>query len=467
MTTAPSHRRLPRALAGVLVAVLAVLALPLAAGAQDPEPTEPAETGAGVQGTLRLDDAPVAGVRIEVTDPAGGAVGEATTAEDGTWFVAVPSPGTYTVTLDVATLPSGVSLRAPDRNPAQPTVQAGRTRNVLFGLTRGAAGGPTTTTPESDGTRPEGSGAPDTGGSSGGGGSPSFLSRLADRAADGLVFGLILAVTAIGLSLIFGTTKLVNFAHGEMVTFGAITAWWLSSEGPRLPVLVAAALAVVAGALLGATLESGLWRPLRRRRTGTFQLLVISIGLALVGRQILLIWFGGRQRGYRQYTNQSQLDLGPVSITPRALVIAAVCLAILLGIGLMLQRTRIGKALRAVADNPDLSASSGINVSRIILFVWTLGGALAAAGGVLQGLATRVEYLMGFQLLLLMFAGVILGGLGTAYGAMVGSIVVGLTTEVSTLWVRPELKYVAALLALILILLVKPEGLLGRKERVG
>jgi branched-chain amino acid transport system permease protein len=414
-----------------------------------------------VQGTLNVDDVPVPGVRIEVTGPDGAVIGEATSADDGTWVVPVPSPGTYTVTLDETTLPEGVNLRAPDRNPATPTVQPGRTRNVLFGLVRG-------TPPPEDGS--DGSSSSTTPSQRPGGGgrsSPSFFDRFVDRTVDGIVFGLILAVAAVGLSLIFGTTKLVNFANGEMVTFGAVVAWFLSSRGPRLPILVASLVAIAAGALLGVLMEGGLWRPLRARRTGTFQLMVISIGLAIVLRQVLLIWFGPDPRPYRQFTNQSRLDLGPIDITPRSLAIVGICLVMLLGVGLMLQRTRIGKALRAVSDSPDLSASSGINVERVIVFVWALGGALAASAGIMQGLATRVEYLMGFQLLLLMFAGVVLGGLGTAYGAMVGSIVVGLATELSTLWIAPELKYVAALLTLIVILLIKPEGLLGRKERVG
>lgn len=453
---------LRRAVAVVLLALATLLVTTSVASAQETEPSAPPEGGAGVRGTLNVDDVPVAGVRIEVTGPDGTVVGEATSAEDGTWSVVVPSPGTYVVTLDEATLPEGVSLRAPDRNPAAPTVQPGRARNVLFGLVRGAP-------PPEDGPDSSSPAATSPGSSSTGGGraSPSFFDRFVDRAVDGIVFGLILAVAAVGLSLIFGTTKLVNFAHGEMVTFGAVVAWFVSSRGPRLPILAASVVAVAAGALLGLLMEGGLWRPMRARRAGTFQLMVISIGLAIVLRQVMLIWFGAGPRPYRQFTNQSRLDLGPVDITPRSLVIAVVCLVILLGVGLMLQRTRIGKALRAVSDNPDLSASSGINVERVILFVWALGGGLAAAGGIMQGLATRVEYLMGFQLLLLMFAGVVLGGLGTAYGAMVGSVVVGLATELSTLWIAPELKYVAALLTLIVILMIKPEGLLGRKERVG
>jgi branched-chain amino acid transport system permease protein len=133
-----------------------------------------------------------------------------------------------------------------------------------------------------------------------------------------------------------------------------------------------------------------------------------------------------------------------------------------------LQRTRVGKAARAVSDNKDLAEASGIDVDRVILSVWVIGGALAALGGVFYGVTQGAGYWdMGFNLLLLMFAGVILGGLGSAYGAMVGSIIVGLVSQLSNLWFPPSLQNAWALLALIIVLLVRPQGILGRAERAG
>jgi branched-chain amino acid transport system permease protein len=139
----------------------------------------------------------------------------------------------------------------------------------------------------------------------------------------------------------------------------------------------------------------------------------------------------------------------------------------LVGVALFLQRTKTGKAMRAVADNRDLAESSGINVARVITFVWAAGAGLAALGGILQGLSEQVSWQMGFQLLLLMFAGVTLGGLGTAFGALVGSMVVGMVMEVSTLWIPSEFKTVTALAILIVILVFRPQGILGQAERVG
>jgi branched-chain amino acid transport system permease protein len=142
-------------------------------------------------------------------------------------------------------------------------------------------------------------------------------------------------------------------------------------------------------------------------------------------------------------------------------------LIVLVAVGLALQRTRIGKAMRAVADNRDLAESSGIDVEKVIRWVWIVGSALAGLGGVLFGLTENINWEMGFRLLLLMFAGVTLGGLGTAYGALFGSIIAGVFIQMSTLVIPSDMKNVGALLTLVIILLVRPQGLLGRAERIG
>jgi len=196
-------------------------------------------------------------------------------------------------------------------------------------------------------------------------------------------------------------------------------------------------------------------------------MLVISIGLSIFLRYTFLYFFGGRTRPYGQYAVQRAIEIGPIGIAPKDILSILLSLLVLAGVGLVLQRTKIGKAMRAVADNRDLAESSGIDVERVILFVWMFGGALATLGGVMLGLGEQVSWQMGFQLLLLMFAGVTLGGLGTAYGALLGSVVVGLFVQMSTLVISPELKNVGALLVLILILLVRPQGILGQAERVG
>jgi branched-chain amino acid transport system permease protein len=144
-----------------------------------------------------------------------------------------------------------------------------------------------------------------------------------------------------------------------------------------------------------------------------------------------------------------------------------ICVLVLVAVSIALQVTRTGKATRAVSDNPALASASGIDVDRVISVVWVVGTALAGLSGVLLGLSQQVEYQMGLKVLLLVFAAVTLGGLGTIWGAMLGSIIVGIFIEVSTVVIPPELKYVGALGILIVILLVRPQGLLGRSQRVG
>jgi branched-chain amino acid transport system permease protein len=196
-------------------------------------------------------------------------------------------------------------------------------------------------------------------------------------------------------------------------------------------------------------------------------MLVVSIGTSIFLRYVLLYIFGGRGRPYRDYQIQSVIDFGPFALPPKDIFIIVISLVVLVSVGLALQGTRIGKAMRAVADNRDLAESSGIDVEAVIRYVWIAGGALAGLGGVLFGLTEDVGWEMGFRLLLLMFAGVTLGGLGTAYGALVGSLIVGVFIQLSTYVVPNDMKNVGALMALVLILLVRPQGLLGRPERVG
>ncbi len=419
----------------VLALLLPVLPTPrtLPAAAQ---PREEAITGTLERAGDDGEDVPVAGVDITVRTEDGQRVGMATTGEDGRFHLRLPGPGMYSATLEADTLPEGVTLRDPDRATLEFRIRSGQSRPLLFPLGEGR------------------SLTDRTGG------------RALQLAVEGVTFGMVIAITAIGLSLIFGTTGLVNFAHGELVTFGALTAWFFNVV-LGIHLIPAGILAIVAGGGAGALLDRGFWRPLRRRGTGLIAMLVISIGLSLLLRYAFLFQFGGRTRPFAQYSVQRAVDFGAVAVAPKDLASVVLSLAVLAGVAGLLQRTRVGKAMRAVADNRSLAESSGIDVERVVFLVWVLAGALAALGGTLYGLTTQVSFQMGFQLLLLMFAGVILGGLGTAYGALVGSLVVGMFVQLSTLVISPDLKNVGALAILVIILLVKPEGILGRAGRAG
>jgi branched-chain amino acid transport system permease protein len=387
-------------------------------------------------GTIETqDDEPVPGVVISVTDADGQEVGTATTDDNGDWRIGLPGPGGYTVAIDQATLPEGAELRSESVATTTLTARTGQERRVLFPLGEAVAG-------------------------------ESLFESLSQRLVTGIKIGLIIAIASVGLSLVFGTTGLINFAHGELVTFGAIVAWFLNvTIGINL--IVAGILAAIIGALFGASLDVVLFAPLRRRGISGFQFLVITIGLALLLQHVYLIWFGSEFRPYGDYARQATRDFGPVSINVRDIIVMVLSVVVLVAVATMLQRTRIGRAMRAVSDDTDLAEASGVDVQRVVRAVWALSAGLAAIGGVFLGLITNVQYLMGFRLLLLMFAAVILGGLGSAYGAMVGGLLVGIVSEVSTVWLRVELKSVWALAVLIIVLLVRPQGILGRRERVG
>jgi neutral amino acid transport system permease protein len=416
---------------GLLVAVLLGSAVLGAAPAMAQDASE------SVRGTIANDEGPVEGVRILVETDDGQEVGTATTGDEGTFVLDLPGPGDYRATLLEDSLPEGIELRNPDRATLEVSVRANQSRPLLFPL---GEGGGTANTQQ--------------------------LITAVQLLIEGIKFGLIIAMAAIGLSLIFGTTGLVNFAHGELVTFGALSVWALN-QLLGIHLVPAVLIGVVVGGMGGMAMDLGLWRPLRRRGTGLIAMLVVSIGLSIFLRYLFLYLFEGRTRPFVQYAVQSAWTFGPFRIVPKDVIVIVLSLLILGAVGLMLQKTKIGKAMRAVAGNKDLAEASGIDVERVILWVWGVGGGLATLGGVFFGLSQQVSWQMGFILLLLMFAGVILGGLGTAYGALVGSLVIGIFVQMSTLVVAPDLKNVGALLVMVLVLLVRPQGILGKKQRVG
>lgn len=420
-------------LAGLATLLLVLVAGVGSAAAQDDEQLP------SFSGTLTYEEAPVEGVDISVTEIDGDVAETTTTDANGSWRVEVPNRrGNYEITLDVATLPDGVDLRDADGDTLTISIsQPGQQRQPNFFLGEGEDLG------------------------------ISGVEKFAQAFVNGIKIGLIIAMASVGLSLIFGTTGLINFAHGELVTFGAAVAWWLNVRSIEATLILAAIIAMIATGALGMALESGLMRPLRKKKIGPFQFIVVTIGLSLMGRQLIQMWIGGRPLSYADYAIQKPWDLGLFDLTPRDFTIIVVSIICLVGVATGLQLTRMGKAMRAVSDNPDLAASSGIAVNRVTLFVWGGGAALAGLGGVFYGLSETVQFDMGFKLLLLMFSAIILGGLGTAYGAMAGGLLIGIVTEVSTVWFQPELKFVWALAAMILTLILRPQGLLGVKERIG
>jgi branched-chain amino acid transport system permease protein len=456
-----------RTLSKAVLGLLAMLAVALLGAAPALAQEEADET---VGGVIRHDREPVEGVTISVTQSDGTEVGSAETDEEGRWRVPLPSPGEYVVTLDTETLPEGVP--PPGEPELTTTVGGSQNRTVAFRLgERGAPSAPRPTAEEQPDAPAEGpvdtEVDPDAEALEEPGGTETARpNQIWQLVSNGLRFGLILGVASLGLSLIFGTIGLVNFSHGELVAFGAITAWFLNvSAGIHL--LGAAVIAAVLAAIFGWAQDRAFWRPLRNRGTGLITMMIISVGVLLFLRFFYLFIFGGERQQYRQFVIQSATAIGPFRWAPRDLWIMGISATVMIVVSLVLLKTRAGKAVRAVSDNPTLAASSGIYVDRVVTNVWVVGTALAGLAGVLFGLIQSVDYLMGVRILLLIFAAVILGGLGTAWGAMLGGVLVGLLVEGSTLLIPPEMKNAGALAILVIILLVRPQGLLGRRERVG
>jgi neutral amino acid transport system permease protein len=406
------------------------------APAPTPTPTSDFTNTLTIGGVLRDDDKVVEGAEVTV-EGAGGFSEVATSDDTGRWSVVVPEKAEYTVTIDPDSLPDGVELRDPDRVSATVSANEWQTNSITRSFPLGVDDRQTT----------------------------GFFEQFLQRLAAGLNFGLLIALAAIGITLIFGTTGLNNFAHGEMVTFGAIIAW-IVAVLLGVNIFVAMLVALVLGGVFGYVQDWLLWKPLRKKGVKLVQAMIVSIGLAIALRYLYLFFIDGSTKTMNVGLSDA-IVLGPVRITTGSVVSMIISVVALVAVGLFLTRTRVGKATRAVSDNPSLAAASGIDVDRIIRTVWVLAGALAALAGVMLGLYRQVSWDMGFQVLLLMFAAVTLGGLGSAYGALVGSIVVGLFVELSTLIIPADLKYAAALVVLILVLLVRPQGILGRKERIG
>lgn len=433
------------ALLATLLAAFLVLGAP--AGTAQADTTDDGQeiTAFFFGGNITDKDQPVEGVVLTVKG--NGFEGETKTDAEGKWRLYVPEKAKYTIAVDEDTLPDGVIID-PTQLPQGVTAVPGTSGafEAEFGLT---------------GTKIVnlflGQGERIT---------ESIWDQLLSRTVNGLNFGLLLALASMGAALIYGTTRLGNFAHADMVTWGGLvtvlfTSFW------QLPLWLGIIAAVIGGGLLGWALDVGLWGPLRKRGMSVVPTMIVSIGLALALRYVFQFMIGG---GTLQLPGASPKpwDLGPVSLSYIDVITMAVSLVVIIGVGLFLTRTRIGKATRAISDNPQLAAATGIDVDKVIRLVWILAGALAAVSGILWAyFRPGVKWDMGVQMLLLIFCAMTIGGLGTAFGAIIGSIIVGIAVEVSTLWIPSDLKYASALAALILILLVRPQGIFGRKERLG
>ena len=273
---------------------------------------------------------------------------------------------------------------------------------------------------------------------------------------NGIAVGSILALAAIGLTLTYGILKLSNFAHGDFMTLGAYLTWLANTGGLNIWVsMILGAVGTIVAMLIS---EFLLWKPMRDRRASDTTLIIISIGLALFIRNGILLVYGGSNQLY-QLPVVPAMQFGELRIAYYRVVVVGLAIAAIVVLHLILQNTKIGKAMRAVADNIDLARVSGINVERVVLWTWIVTGTLTAFAGGMYGLIAVVRPNMGWFLILPMFASVILGGIGNPYGAVAGAFIIGIAQEISVPLLGSEYKLGVALAIMIVILLVRPQGI--------
>lgn len=442
--------------------VVGFVAMTLQALPAHAETCTPSPTTGCVQGVIKSSDGePLAGIELSLT----GAGGEQSTAtdENGRWVFEIERDGEYTVTANAATLPEGQFFKSADARTVN--VALFDSVSALFPLTDDPAA---TQAPEKPQTptvteQPSENATQSTEKQSA---SASFSwPRFWQQGASGIRIGLLLALGAVGLSLVFGTTGLSNFAHAEMLSMGGILAFLFM--GLTGNIWLAGAIAVILMAFFGWFQDRILWRPLRKRRLSLMQMMIVSIGLSIVLQNIFQFFFGASILRIDPSTPKT-VTIAGVTLTVQSYVAMAIALVLIIAVAYAMKFTRFGRATRAVADNRALAEASGIDVERVISVVWTVGVALAGLSGVLLGLILNgIAWNTGWHYLLLLFAAVILGGIGTALGAIVGSLIIGVIVEMANIWLPGDLKHAAALFILIVVLLVRPQGLFGRKERIG
>jgi len=424
------------------------------AAAQAAEPCRASAESGCLTGTLDTGEEKLEGIEVLITpvdDKDEPLVGveptTVTTDETGRWSFAFTEAGRFQVEIVEDSLPDGVeALRSKSKLLKGPGKSV-----IVNGMLGGLANGQPVILPVR---------------------SESYVAETSDweyflqSSVNGLRLGLLLALASIGLSLIYGTTGLSNFAHAELLTMGGF-AGYLLVQNAGLPLWPAVALVTIICGAFGWVQDRGLWQPLRRRGLGLTQMMIVTIGLSLALQYVFQLI---DTETIRVVTGiPDGVEIGSVGLTWQSIIAMIISTVLLAAVGYVLLRTRIGQATRAVADNPALAAASGIDVDRVIRLVWTVAAAFAGLAGVLYALVTNgVKWDSGLQILLLLFAAVTLGGLGTAFGALVGSLIIGYVVEVSPVFGMPsDFKYATALVILILLLLVRPQGLLGRPERIG
>ena len=463
------------ALAAFVMAVVFAIALqPTAALAAEATDTcNPTASNGCVNGILQdADKTPISGATVTLS---GAESATTTTGADGKWAFKVTADGDYTVTIDesvasqhgLAAHEASVTIKKSDFSKSRGVVrfdQASAANGASSGSgssSSGASGSSGTGSASSSGSSAN-SEASKSGSSVG----ANIGGRIWQQLYSGIIFGLMLGLMSVGMNLVYGTTGLSSFSHGEQVTLGGLMAY-VGTQLLHMPVVASAVFAVAIGALTGWIQNEIIWAPLRRKHVGTMQQMIVTIGLSMALQYLFQFFFGGNIKGITKSIPDS-FDVGPITTDAPTLISAGIAIVVIIGVTLFLYKTRLGRATRAVSDNAALAAASGINVEQVVRIVWIISCAMAALSGVLLGVYLNgISWNTGATLLLLMFAAVTLGGLGTANGALVGSLIIGVVADMSSLIIPNDMRYASALAILIIVLLVRPQGIFGKQQRVG
>lgn len=274
----------------------------------------------------------------------------------------------------------------------------------------------------------------------------------------GITLGCIIALGAIGLTLAYGVLRFANFSHGDTLAAGAYIGLFISRVSGNL--FLGAVGSIIGAALIGLGLEKVIWRPLRGKGASPIAMLITAIGVAILLRHVVMAIAGPTLQFYD--VRAQMFYLGDIMISSVQIIIIATAVAVMLVFAYILQRTKLGKAMRATSDEPALAKVSGIDVNRVITWVWLIGTGLAGLGGFLYGLQTALRPDMGFHLLFGMFAASILGGIGNPYGAMLGGIIIGLAQDLSLMVIPSQYKIAVGFVIMIIVLVVRPRGILGK-----
>ncbi len=291
---------------------------------------------------------------------------------------------------------------------------------------------------------------------------------LLQQIVNGLVVGSVYALVALGYTMVYGILQLINFAHGEIVMIGALVALVvtkaLTAAGipPVLALLLAILAAMIVCAIVGVSIERIAYRPLRS--APRLAPLITAIGVSIFLQQVAILVFGRNYFTFPEIIPKSPINIGPITVTANEIVILITSVSLMAGLLWLVNKTKIGTAMRATAEDQKVAGLMGIDINKIIAITFAIGSGLGAVAGVMVASNYgQAHYYMGFMLGLKAFTAAVMGGIGNLWGAVAGGLILGLVENVGLIFVRGDYKDIFAFVVLVLVLIFRPQGLIGEK----